>query len=385
MWTIISSFFFLLPSLSPLVLFIFTHFCLHSFTLYSFSFLDPSLTFPIKNKKKKMTTIGIWKSFEAQIVTLEQEREAVRQVFQHLMSTPHPTTSSPHSSTDPSSDRQGRFNDFSESHNPHKTSIASISLANTPLFICQLVLNCQGDQSLLQRRLLDLEMSLLSKIQVCRETQLQYTPNSEQQVQLAQFEKHERIRLAEIDKDKQVELVKIASEERIVMAKVSKDERCKVAQLEKEGDIRRAEIFANVRKIIKDERWDIGNFEKEKEIELARVTKEERIELAKNEKDVEQIAKEKEIRLAEIIAEARKIIKDERWDVGNFDKEKRIELAKIHKDITKIQKDERCDIGNFAKEERVRLAEVDHGVKKLEKEKATRLAEIDRHDCQCLA
>lgn len=283
-----------------------------------------------------MTTAAIWKSFEAQIATLEQEREAVRQVFQHLVSTPQATTASPPISTDtPSSDRQEWFDDSSKSHNPHKeSSIASISLASTPLFICQLVLDCQGDRSLLQRRLLDSEMSLFSQIQACRETQLRYTPNPEQQIQLDQFEKDERIRLAEIVKDK--------------------------------------------------------------EVELARITKEERIELAKVEKDVEQIAKEKEIRLAEIIAEVRKIIKDERWDVRNFDKEKQIELAKIHKDVTKIHKDERWDIRNFAKEkeirlaelakeERVRLAEVDHDVKKLEKEKATRLAEIDRHDCQTLA
>ncbi|KAG0039148.1 hypothetical protein BGZ82_009505 [Podila clonocystis] len=56
------------------------------------------------------------------------------------------------------------------------------------------------------QRLLDSEKSLFCQLQTCPAIQLQYTPNSEQQVQLAQCVKDERIRLAEIAKDKDVEL-----------------------------------------------------------------------------------------------------------------------------------------------------------------------------------
>ncbi|KAF9299045.1 hypothetical protein BGZ74_009126 [Mortierella antarctica] len=231
-----------------------------------------------------MTATAIWKSFEAQIATLEQERDAVRQYSNTF-------TVLPHISTDkPPSDQEWFDDSASESDALHtETSTAtssSNSFANAPLLIHRLAQDCQGDRFSFQQRLLDSEKSLFCQLEACRAIQLQYTPNPEQQVQLAQCERDSRVRLAEIAKDREVELARIASEERIVLAKVAKD----IRKFANEKEIRKTEIFADVRKTIKDERY-VGNAEKEKEIELARVVKDERVELARVEKDVEQIRK----------------------------------------------------------------------------------------------
>ncbi|KAF9324115.1 hypothetical protein BG006_000862 [Podila minutissima] len=233
--------------------------------------LRPGVTFK--------TTTAIWEPFEAQIATLEQERDAVRQVFQHLVSTPHSTVL-PHISTDKPPSNQEWFDDSaSESDAPHiETSTATLSsnsFANAPLLVYRLAQDCQGDRLLFQQRLLDSEKSLFCQFQACRAIQLQYTPNLEQQVHLAQCERDSRVRLAEVAKDREVELARIASEERIVLAKVAKD----IRKFANEKEIRKTEIFADVRKTVKNERYNVGNTEKKG------------TELAKVEKDVEQIRK----------------------------------------------------------------------------------------------
>ncbi|KAG0020920.1 hypothetical protein BGZ81_009141 [Podila clonocystis] len=184
-------------------------------------------------------------SFEVQIDTLEQVRDAVRQVFQHFVSTPL-ATASPHISATSLSSHQEWWHDSASEPDtpPHETStVGFISLVNAPLFIHQPVQDCQCVRTLFQQRLLDSEKSPLLPAPTCRAIHLQYTPNSEQKVQLTQCDKDERIWLAEISKDKDVELARIASEECIVLAKVGKD----IKKFAKDKEVRKTEVFAEMR------------------------------------------------------------------------------------------------------------------------------------------